>query len=102
MLRPPSPHLRICWRTMLPRRRPHHGDRGRASPPVTVTPPGEDGPMANSTASRSIHLRRSRSGPRSAGALPVWLRRFRVEVLLWAFREGRAVDAAALTAVLGA
>jgi hypothetical protein len=32
----------------------------------------------------------------------VWLRRVRVEVLLWAFREGRAIDAAALTAVLGA
>jgi hypothetical protein len=32
----------------------------------------------------------------------VWLRRIRVEVLLWAFHEGRAVDATALTAILGA
>jgi hypothetical protein len=41
-------------------------------------------------------------GTRSADVLPVWLRRRRVEVLLWAFREGRVVDATALTAVLGA
>jgi hypothetical protein len=57
--------------------------------------------MANMTASRT-RPRRHRAGQRSAEALPVWLRRFRVEVLLWAFREGRSIDAAALTAVLGA
>jgi hypothetical protein len=44
----------------------------------------------------------SRPAPRSTDALPLWLRRFRVEVLLWAFREARLVDASALTAVLGA
>lgn len=43
-----------------------------------------------------------RPGAVSADSLPLWLRRFRVEVLLWAFRERRPVDAAALVAVLGA
>lgn len=46
--------------------------------------------------------RRRSSAARASDALPVWLRRFRLEVLLWAFREGRPVDPVALTAVLGA
>jgi hypothetical protein len=61
--------------------------------------------MADITLSRHRPRRSraaSRSGSRTAETLPVWLRRFRVEVLLWAFREGRPVDADALSAVLGA
>jgi len=46
--------------------------------------------------------RRRPSAARAVDALPVWLRRFRLEVLLWAFREGRTIDPVALTAVLGA
>ena len=52
------------------------------------------------------HTRPTRSRPprarRGLDALPLWLRRVRVEVLLWAFHEGRVVDATALTAILGA
>jgi hypothetical protein len=61
--------------------------------------------MADITAFRRSSTRpraAARPGSRTAQTLPLWLRRYRVEVLLWAFREGRPVDADALTALLGA
>jgi hypothetical protein len=62
---------------------------------MAILPPAPSRPRRSRT-------HRAGSGPRRVEVLPVWLRRFRVEVLLWAFREGRPVDAAALTALLGA
>ena len=47
-------------------------------------------------------MARTASTDRTTEHLPVWLRRWRVEILLWAFREGRRLDSEALTAVLGA
>ena len=63
-------------------------------------------PLGDRAVSPAVRARarvRRRSGAaRATDTLPVWLRRFRLEVLLWAFREGRPLDPAALTAVLGA
>jgi hypothetical protein len=79
-----------------------------ASGEVAVTPPGEDAPMApepSPFARRSAdphRIRRPRTRRGAIDDLPVWLRRTRVEVLLWAFRSGRPVDGAALTVVLAA
>jgi hypothetical protein len=58
-----------------------------------------------SAAGRGADPRRARRHRRRADDLddlPVWLRRTRVEVLLWAFRSGHPIDAGALTVVLGA
>ena len=70
---------------------------------MAIFPPAQP-PAPRPTSSRARPRRRHRgnAGSRATAALPVWLRRLRVEVLLWAFREGRPIDAAALTAVLGA
>jgi hypothetical protein len=51
---------------------------------------------------RPSRSRPPRAARRTVDELPLWLRRLRLEVLLWAFHEGRPVDAGALTAVLGA
>jgi hypothetical protein len=64
----------------------------------TAPPAAAHGDRGRSSRARSS----DRAAHRGADELPVWLRRHRLEVLLWAFREGRPLDAIALTAVLGA
>ena len=51
---------------------------------------------------RTVRAASTANTARTTEHLPPWLRRHRVEILLWAFREGRRLDSDALTAVLGA